>query len=441
MLGLASSLSARELIADATPLKTVVEIASRDFGTGVKLCSEAVGARLVTGRFDFRSSADIAGLLLEKGFPVSYDGIRLSVGCDQASMELDGTASANGMALTSPFAAAVLGGDRDAVPPIGIAMPPGDGPPQPGYSAAPVAPPPPPPKYRQARIRYRDPSSIIATLAKLPGLSVIADPAIPGPLLLAGPASIVDVAADYLADLDTCPVQVQIEAAVIASSESTARNRSFGLQLHSGSTAIGGFDPTASATISIPGLRVFLNGLNETGQFRQNSTLKSRVIVGHEVKVQDGQDVPIRAATSVTDRETRQDVIYRNVGHRMAVKLLAVEGEDAVLLVDHELSSQTGNGSLGPVFTARSLTSTMRVRLGQPAMISLSGSDTASKTRGRGIFSRSDATDVAKLGAFLVFALEQLPCAAGPGPQRSEDRKPAADGDAKKGGAKSKKRS
>lgn len=66
----------------------------------------------------------------------------------------------------------------------------------------------------------------------------------------------------------------------------------------------------------------------------------------------------------------------------------------------------------------------MGVEVGKPTTISLSGSDSASKVRNRGIFSRADSTDAAKAGAFLVFALERVGCAAGPGSERSEERKP-----------------
>jgi hypothetical protein len=419
-----SSLSARELIADATPLRIVVETGAKDFGTSVRVCNPAIGDRAVTGRFNFRNSQEVAALLVAKGMPVTFDGTQLNIGCDQASAELSGAVSPTGQFPGSPFAPSVSGGP--IVPAIDPNYPMGS-PLSPAPSmAVPMAAPGPvlPEEISLGHIRYRDPSPVIALLSKLPGLSVIADPKVPGPLLLAGSASIVRVAEQYLAELDTCPVQVQLEAAVVSSSVSSARSRGFGLQFHSGSTSIGSFDQGAGAAISIPSLRIYLSGLAEGSEFRVNSSLKSRVLLGETVKVQDGQDIPIRSATSVTDRETRQDIVYRSVGHQMVIKLAAIEGNNAILVVEHELSSQTANGSLGPVFTTRSVTSTMRVEVGKPTTISLSGSDSASKLRGRGIFSRSDSTEAAKAGAFLVFALERVGCAAGPGSERSEERKP-----------------
>lgn len=394
----------------------MVETAAKDFGSPVRVCGPA-GDRPVTGRFNFRNSADIASLLTAKGMPVTFDGLQVNVGCDQASAELGGATGGVGMLGGSPYA-------PQMVPAIDPAYPSGS-----PLSPAPMAAPAPadvlPEQISMGRVRYRDPSPIIALLSKLPGLSVIADPKVPGPLLLAGPASIVKVAELYLAEVDRCPVQVQIEAAVVSSSVSSSRSRGFGFQFHDGNTLVGEAGAVGGSVISIPALRVFLNGLAEGSEFRVNSSLKSRVVLGETVTVQDGQDVPIRAATSVTDRETRQDVVYRSVGHKMTVRLAAIDGPDAILEVTHELSSQTGSSTLGPVFTTRALTSIMGVEVGKPVMVSLSGADAAQKVRARGIFSRSDATEASKAGAFLVFALERVACGAGTGSERSEDRKPA----------------
>lgn len=395
-------------------------MAAKDFGSSVKVCNPGAADRPVTGRFNFRNSNDIAAMLTAKGFPVTFDGAEISVACDAAAAELSGAVSPAAGFPGNPFAATVTP-PGPYVPELTGNVPSGS-----PLAPAPYAAPAPvmPEEISMGRIRYRDPSPVIALLSRLPGLSVIADPKVPGPLLLSGSASIVKVAQQYLAELDTCPVEVQIEAAVVSSSITSARSRGFGVQFHSGDTSIGTFDQGAGAAISIPALRIYLNGLAEGSEFRVNSSLKSRVLLGETVRVQDGQDVPIRSATSVTDRETRQDVVYRSVGHRMTITLAAIEGDNAILAVEHELSSQTGNGTLGPVFTTRSVTSTMRVEVGKPTTISLSGSDSASKVRNRGLFSRSDATDAAKAGAFLVFALERVGCAAGPGFERSEKRKP-----------------
>lgn len=412
----ASSASAREFLADATPLETVVKIAAADFSVPVNVCS--AGKRPVTGRFKFNSAADIAGLLAEKGFPVEYAGGRIDVGCDQAARELEAGGASMGLGVASPFAAPARVG-QGAVPETG----------QGGAIAPTVAPPPPPPAFRKAEIRYQDPSKVLRVLSKIPGLSVIADPDVPGPLLMVGPASIVDQASDFLAAFDRCPAMARVEATVVTSSDTSARSRGFGIQITEPSRSVlGTVDPDAQLKFSIPGLTAYLTGLRETGQFRANGTLISRVLVGGTAKVQDGGDVAIRGATSVTDRETRADVVYRQIGNRMVVRLHALEGDTAVLEVEHELSSISGQTALGPNFSARSMSSVFRVTLGEPNIVSLSGMDMASKTRSRGIFSRSDATEAQKLGAFLVFAVERVPCAAGPGPQRSEDRKPVADG-------------
>lgn len=420
MLGLASSASAKEFIADAVPLEVVVQTAAQQFGLPVRVCSN--GKRPVTGRFNFREAGDVSGLLLEKGFPVSMEPGGYVVGCDQSSQELDqGGASSTGVSAMSPFSSAILGGDRSI--PHGSPLSPG-----PTYSPP---PPPPPAIFRAATVRYRDPSKVVSTLSKLPGLSVIADPDVPGPLLLVGAASVVSQAEKYLTAFDTCPRMAQVEATIVTSSDNLDRSRAFGVQIREpGSSLIGGFDPLAGATIAIPGLRVYLDGLRQSGEFRTNASLRARVLLGETVKVQDGADVPVRSATSVTDRETRTDVVYRQTGNRMTVKLLALEDATAIVQIEHELSAQAATGPLGPSFSTRSVSSILRVDLGSPNLISLSGADSASKVRSRGIFSRSDATAAAKAGGFLVFAVERVPCGTGPGPQRSEDRKPGPDGTA-----------
>ena len=428
-LGLAGSASAKEFIADAVPLETVVRSAAADYGFAVEVCN--AGSRPVTGRFNFKEAADVSGQLSDKGFPVQFVNGKLRVGCDQASTELAGGAATNaGMAATAPFANAILGGDRPDPRPGGYAAP---------VAPAVVAPPPPPAVYRSERIRYRDPSKVLALLAKVPGLSVIADPDVPGPLLMVGPASIVGEASKFLASFDQCPAMAQVEATIVTSSGRLDRSRAFGLQIREpGSSLIGGFDPLAGATVAIPGLRLYLDGLRQTGEFRSNGTLRARVLVGETVRVQDGADVPVRAATSVTDRETRTDVVYRSTGNRMTVKLHAIEDGSAVIAIEHELSAQSGTGPLGPTFSTRSVTSLLRVNLGEANLVSLSGLDTASKVRSRGIFSRSDATAAAKDGAFLVFAVERVPCAGGPGRERSERPEAASAGQtraAKKKGA------
>lgn len=426
MLGLACSASAKEFIADAVPLEAVVQAAAVQFGLPVRVCSN--GSRPVSGRFDFREAGDVSGLLSEKGFPVQLEPAGYMVGCDQASRELDqGGATSASMGAMSPFSAAILGGDRSI--PQGSPLSPG-----PYYQPAPA---PPPPTVHAATVRYRDPSKVIATLSKLPGLSVIADPQVPGPLLLVGSASIIGQAERFLEAFDTCPRMAQVEATIVTSSDTADRSRGFGLQItEPGSSRIGAFDPLAGATLSIPGLRLYLDGLRQTGQFRANSSLRARVLLGETVNVQDGADVPVRSATSVTDRETRTDVVYRKTGNRMVVKLLALEESTAIVQLEHELSSQSGQNALGPLFSTRSVSSILRVDLGAPNLIALSGADTASKTRSRGIFSRSDATAAAKAGGFLVFAVERVPCSTGPGPQRSEDRKPGAQGTADRKGKK-----
>lgn len=406
-----SSASAGELVADAVPLRTLVEAAAKPYGLKVNVCSAA--DRLVSGRFDFRDAGSIAGLLMEKGYPVSFDGMALQVGCDQSSIE-------------TPLMGGAFGSSIPRGNPLDPNMTSG------ASSYAPVAPPP-PLSFERATAKYRDPSKLLAVLSKLPGLSVIADPEIPGPMLLAGPASIVKQAAAFMADLDRCPDQVEIEAIVVTSGEASDRSRAFGVQLRASSSDLAGtFDPGSAALITIPGLRAFLDASRESSNVRQNSTFKGQVMVGHSVVMGDGNEIAIRAATSVTDRETRADVAYRQIGHRITVKLEALS-DWAVVTVNHELSSVSGQSTLGPSFATRSTVTTMRVRLDQPTMIALAGTDLAQKTQSKGIFSRGDSTTTNRQGSYLVFAVRRVGCSvAGDAlPLAPIAKLPTAAGDAK----------
>lgn len=400
-----SSALAGDLIADSVPLRTVVETAAKPFGLRVRVCSG--GDAPVTGRFKFDEASSVAPQLMEKGFAVTLDGNGYSIGCDQASVE-----------------APQLAGIPSYVP--------HGSPLDPNMAGGPLSPvqtvPVEPPTYERLTAHYRDPSKLIAVLSKLPGLSVIADPEIPGPLLLAGPASIVKQASAFMRDLDRCPDQLEIQALVVSSGESSDRQRRLGIQLRPSSDTLAGvFDPSSAALINIPGLRAYLDASRSSGTVRQNSSFASRVLLGETVALVDGQEIPVRAATSVTDRETRADVAYRSIGHKLSVKVEAIDRE-AVVTVQHELSSLVSQTTLGPAFATRSTVSTMRVQLGEPVVVALAGTDLASKDKSRGIFSRSDATSVNRAGIYLVFALKRLPCSldlasASPETPKPSDRK------------------
>jgi hypothetical protein len=369
----------------------------------VQVCSAADTP--VTGRFRFTDAASVSGLLAEKGFPVSFDGVTVKVGCDQASHETPIAGFASGMPSGSPL--------------------------DPNLAAGAPYVPPPTPTFETVTAHYRDPSKLVTILSKLPGLSVIADPEIPGPLLLAGPASIVREAKAFMGLLDRCPDQLEIQALVVSSGEASERSRRVGIQFRaSGDDLAGTFDPTSAALITIPGLRAYLDASRSSANVRQNSSFTGRAMVGKTVSLVDGSELPIRAATSVTDRETRADVVYRSIGHKISVKVEALD-EEAIVTVQHELSSLAGQTSLGPSFATRSTVTTMRVKLGDPVVVALAGTDLATKEKGRGLFSRSDATTVNRSGVYLVFALKKLGCEATP----ASAILPAAPGAKRKKGA------
>lgn len=382
MSGLAASASARDWAFDAAPLGEVVKAGASEFGQAVRVCKSADAP--VTGRFKFDDAAGVAGALQAKGHPVRLVSTGFEVGCDQAAIE-------QGPDIQGSFASS---------PALPSAAP----------AAAPAAPVE-PTVYRRVDVRFRDPNKIINAVSKLPGLSVLAFPDVPGPLLLAGPADMVGEARRFIAALDTCPVQVEIQALVVTQGSTVNRSRRFGVQLRSaGDVALGGFDPTAGSSLTIPGLRAYLDALRERGEVRANRSFIGDVILGEVVSLSDGSQVPIQASAIITDRETRNNVTYRDVGHNLSFGLLAVADGQAVVRVDHQISGLSGNSTLGPVFSNQSTGTVMRLPLGKWSMISLSGTDRAQRSRSRGIFSRSDAVLSDTGGSYLVFALASVPC-------------------------------
>lgn len=386
---LAASLSspalARELVFDRTPVADAVRIAAGKLGGSARICKPVAGT--VTGRFDFPELEAVGPMLAEKGYPVSWepDG-RPSVGCDVVADEQAGSV------------VPVFGGSGA----FGGA---------PGSSAPPARPAPPPEPQERVLVdvRYRDPSKVAEAISKLPGLSVLSFPDAPGPLMLSGPASIVGHAEEFVRALDTCPRQVELQALVISIAENVGRRREFGIGVVGDSVRIG--DQTIGDNfVNVGGLVLRLGALRERGEFRANRSFVARVVEGESVQLGDGQQIAIRAGAIITDRETRDNIVYRDVGHNLTFGLDVLSDRFALLSILHQISSVTGNTALGPTFANLSTETVARVELGEWQMISLAGSDRAERTSGRGFLSRRDHLVSEQNGTFLLFVVAELPC-------------------------------
>lgn len=395
-LGIAAPVQAREFVFDATPVADAVRIAAGKLGGTFRICKDV--PETVTGRFDFDEPQAIGPMLFEKGLPVSWDERGMpTVGCDAASIEQAG-------GVVPPFGANSIPSGNPLAPPRAS---PG------GYAPAPQAPPPIPREpdiYSAVDLRYRDPSSVIETLSGLPGLKVLSFPDVPGPILLAGPASIVSEAKAFLARADTCPRMVNLQALVVSSAQNVSRDRQLGISLGVGDSIRIGDQSLGRDFINVEGLAIRLNALRERGEFRANRSFVADVVVGGTAELRDGQQIAIPAGAIITDRETRNNVTYRDVGHNLTFTLEALADGVALLTVEHEISALVGNSTLGPSFSQLATNTVLRVQLGDWTMVSLAGSDRAERTRSRGIFSRGDRVLSENNGTYLLFAVQQVPC-------------------------------
>ncbi|MGH6616184.1 hypothetical protein [Sphingomonas sp.] len=397
------------MVVQAVPVRDFMQALAPRVGIRFRAC----GSARITGRFFVEVAADLEHAIREAGRQLTFalDGTWL-VDCSAANQIANDPASSY---VPSPSPQEAL---RDGV---SIAL----GSTTDSERRAPYQPQLVAPgqrvddTYRTVSTRYYGRSKFDPLSAL--GLKVLGDPDVPGPLMLVGAASIVAVAENYVRSVDICPRQLRLEATVVTRSGTGKRDRSMGLRL--GNRRIGfGTAGTADSGLNFPLLSAFLKANRGIFEAATNATFRGRVLEGSQLKLTDGQDVPVRAATSVTDRETRQDVIYRTAGHQLIVKPVSLDDTEAVLMVDHSISALSTASDLGPSFSTRSTSSLLRVRYREPIILSISGADTARREKSRGILSRSDALESANSGAFLLLAVDLDRCGAAVG----EDVQPKA---------------
>lgn len=383
------------MLAQAIPVKDFVQAFAPRFGLQFRVCGNAN----ITGKFRIDKASDLAQALSDAGRRVAIDAAGVLLVDCSASDRL--AADPLGQYVSGPMTSAALAGPNV---PSGNPLDPNMAPSSPYGPSVMRAPD----EVFKALDTHYVTKKRLGILEGL-GLKVLGDPDVPGPMLLVGPAKIIDEAEAYVRSVDVCPRQLRVEATVVTRANSRNRSRAFGIRIGNDKAALGTAG-TADSLIDLPLLQAFLAAKRETYEIGTNASFKGYILQGEDLKLTDGRDIPVRSATSVTDRETRQDIIYRTAGHQLSVKPLSLNDVDAVLLVEHSISAQGASSDLGPSFAQRGTSSTFRIRYGEPIVLSLSGQDTAARIRSRGILSRNDSFEAADGGAFLVLAVELDRC-------------------------------
>lgn len=390
------SLEAREFSAAGVPADVVARAVEPLVGFPIKSCTNAP----VSGRRDIRTLADAAEFFAGAGLPVSFVGTTLQVGCDAADARVPDTIDAPNIPRGSPLNPFASFGPGGAQPTPNL--PPSSAPAEPPRQVL--------PGVVEIVSAKRVKRSMLDKVANTLGLKLVADDTPDHPILLAGPADAVSIARQYIEAVNVCPMMLDLEASIIQRSDSNRGTRDIGIRIGGKSIGVGPAGVGLDSGLNFSWLTGFLEANNENAKFRVNASHRALLLAGEPVQLRDGGDSPVRAATSVTDRETRTDVMYRSTGFNLDLTLLAIDGDDALIAVDQSFSSLGVVTDLGPSFANRSIKSTMRVPIGKPTLIATSGSDSVSTSKRRGILFWGDNTVVAKAGSFLVFRLVRAGC-------------------------------
>lgn len=388
-------LEAREFSAQGVPADVVARAIEPLVGFPIKACTN----HPVSGSRDIRTLADASEFFAGAGLPVSFVGTTLQVGCDAADSVVPDTIDSPNIPRGSPlnpFASIGQNGPAYSNPPSTSA------PSQPVRQAL--------PGVVEIVTAKRVKRPFLDKVAGALGIKLVADDTPDHPILLAGPADAVSIARQYIEAVNVCPMQLDLEASVIQRSDSNRKVRDAGLRIGGRSIGIGAAGVGLDTGLNFSWLTGFLQADREDAQFRVNASHKAMLLAGEPVQLRDGGDSPVRAATSVTDRETRTDVQYRATGFNLDLTLLAIDGDDAWIAVEQSFSSLGVVTDLGPSFNNRSIKSTMRVPIGKPTLIATAGSDSISTSKRRGILFWGDNTVAAKAGSFLVFRLARAGC-------------------------------
>ena len=392
---LSPPLWARQFAVEGVPADVVAKAVAPIVGVAIRSCTQ----QPVSGRSDIRTLADAAEFFGKAGLPVSFVGTELQVGCDVSDQAFPPSiAGGDNVPRGSPLNPFGTGGAFYPQQPVL---------PQYGPAPAPVRGDPPKVETMTAKWVKRP---LLEKLSGALGVKLIYDDTPDHPILLAGPADAVADARRYIEAVNVCPVGLTMEASVIQRADSDVRSREAGARIGTRSIGFGTSGTSPDTGISFSWLTAFLEARKEVSRFRVNASHSALLLPGEPVVLRNGGEAPVRAATSVTDRETRTDVVYRTTGFNLDLTLQAVDGDDALLSVEQSYSSVGAQTALGPAFNNRSFKSVVRVPIGQPSILTVSGDDSVSDEKRRGLLFWGKSTSVSKNGSFLVFKLARSGC-------------------------------
>ena len=401
-------LAARQFSAVGIPADVVAKAVGPIVGVAIRACTQ----QPVTGSADIRTLADAAEFFANAGLPVGFVGTELQVGCDVSDQALPPGGGFANIPRGSPLNPFGEGG----------AFQPQQTPGLPQYASP--APPPVKPKVETMTAKWVK-RPLLEKVAGALGVKLIFDETPDHPILLAGPADAVADARRYIEAVNVCPVGLTMEASVIQRSDSDLRSSEAGARIGTRSIGFGTAGTSPDTGLSFSWVTAFLEARKEVSRFRVNASHSALLLPGEPVVLRNGGEAPVRAATSVTDRETRTDVVYRATGFNLDLVLQAIDGNDALLSVEQSYSSVGAQTELGPAFNNRSFKSVVRVPIDQPSVLTVSGDDTVSDGRRRGLLFWGKSTSVSKNGSFLVFKLTRSGC---------REREPATANDTPKPG-------
>lgn len=390
-IALSQPLSAREFVAEAIPADVAAKAVGPLAGVQIKACTD----RQVTARGDIRDLASAAEFFALAGLPVNLNGSLLEVGCDQTDAVFPAPFAATNVPSGSPLEP-FAGHQGSYAPAAG------------GYSGGGAYRTQEPPVSRVVDAKWVK-RPLLEKLAGALGLKMVFDETPEHPVLLSGPADAVADARAYIDAINVCPSGLRMEASIIQRSDISGEASNAGIRI--GTRKIGfGTDGSADTGLQFSWLTAFLEANREISHYRVNASHSALLLPGEAVVLRNGGETPVRSGTSLTDRETRTEVVYRTTGFNLDLTLLAIDGDDALIAVDQSYSSVGSSTELGPRFNTRAFKSVVRVPIGETSLLTVSGDDTYSDQKRRGLLFRGKAVDISKQGSFLVFKLVRSPC-------------------------------
>lgn len=251
-------------------------------------------------------------------------------------------------------------------------------------------------------------------LKGLPGVSVLADPEMPGPITILGPRKWVMEAKRMASRLDVCPVQVEVSAIIVAKSGSNLAKRAFGVKvdISNGNLMFGGVPVRDTGiALNVGPLMATLQGLRDKTKLDQVYVSTSVLTLGADLDLSDGGQVAISTGETSSEVGTITSRTYRNVGHSLKVHVTAASGGYVTGTINHELSAQAGGNEFGPAFTSRAVNTAFRALVGTPFVMAVSGQDSTEFTHRRGLLSTDKTSSASTAGGYVILIFTPSGCA------------------------------